>query len=102
MFNKEQRLRKDLNILKATNLFLEHPVSMDELARKTGFSSSSCQRYLNDKRIIDLLDIDVYNEIQGLLKSNKQEALKKGGFISTQKNEPIRDSIGKFIGNKSK
>lgn len=102
MLSKEQQLQKDLNILKTTNLFLAKPMSMEELSNKTGFSASSCQRYLNDKRIIELLDKDVFNEIQNILKIQKHEALSKGGFISTKNNIAIRDENGKFIGNKSK
>ena len=102
MIGEEKRKEIDLKIMKVTRAFLDHPVSIDEIANVTGISSSSVQRYLNDKRIIELFDEDVYNEIQALLKNNRLESQKRGGVSSTRKNEPLRDEIGRFNGNKKR
>ena len=102
MISEEKRREIDLKIMKVTRAFLEHPVSIEEIASITGISSSSVQRYLNDKRIIELFDKDIYDQIQTLLKINRLESQKKGGVISTRKNEPLRDSIGRFSGNRRK
>lgn len=102
MLSEDQRRKIDLRIMKVTRTFLEHPVSIKEISEITGISSSTVQRDLNSKRIIELFDEDVYNEIQSLLKNNRLESQKKGGFISSKNNEPLRDSIGRFNGNRKK
>lgn len=102
MLSPDQQREKDLKILKTTSEFINRPVSLDEISKITGFSSSSVQRYLNDKRIRVLLGEEVYQEIQELLKFLKKNALSAGGTISSSKNEPIRNQSGQFIGNKRK
>ena len=100
MVSIEQRREIDLKIMKTVRTFLEFPLSMEEIAAITGIPSSSVQRYLNDKRIIELFDKNVYDTIQALLKKNRLESRKKGGIISTTNNVPVRDDDGKFSGNK--
>ena len=92
----------EIKILKVAKAFLENPVSNIELAEITGIPSSSVQRYLNDTRLIYLLGKDSFDKIQELLKSNTLAARQKGGIISTTNNMPLRDSIGKFRGNKQR
>lgn len=100
MLSEEQKRQINLNILKVTSEFLATGHSIEEVAKATDLSSSSVQRYLNDKdRIIELLGEEVYEEIQALLKELKENAIRKGGINSTSKNTPIRDSSGKFVGN---
>lgn len=100
MLSEEQKRKKDLKILKVTSEFINNPLSIEEISQITGISSSSVQRYLNDKRIIELLGKETYDEIKHLLKIRKMQAVSKGGFVSTRNNEPVRDENGKFIGNK--
>lgn len=102
MLSEEQRRQKDLNILKATSEFINNPASMKEIAAKTGLTPSSVQRYLNDKRIIELLGQEVYDEIQNNLKILKQEAVKKGGIIFAKNNISIKDEQGKFNGSQKR
>ena len=102
MLSEEQRRKIDLRIMKVTRAFLEHPVSIEEISNITGIPSSTVQRDLKNERIIELFGLDVYEEIQSLLKNNRLESQKKGGVASTRKNEPLRDENGRFNGNKKR
>lgn len=103
MLSKAQEIEINEKILKVTEEFINTGYSIEEVSLNTGISKSSVQRYLNDeKRIVDLLGRDSYETIQQMLKTNKQEALSKGGYISTKNNRPIRDENGKFAGNVKK
>lgn len=103
MINDDQRRNIDLKIMKVTSLFLKHPtLSIEEISEKTGISKSSVQRYLNDPRIIELFDEEIYNTIQDFLKINRLESQRKGGFRSSKNNIPLRDSDGKFNGNRKR
>lgn len=103
MVSKEQEKSIQLKILKVTSEFINTGYSIEKVSEITGISSSSVQRYLNDKkRIVSLLGNEVYDEIQNMIKNNKHEGLSKGGYISTLNNEGIRGLDGKFIGNRKK
>ena len=102
MLSEDQRREIDLRIMKVTRTFLEHPVSIKEISEITGVSSSTVQRDLKSTRIIELFGEDVYDEIQALIDNNKIESRKKGGVVSTRNNVPLRDSIGRFNGNKKR
>lgn len=99
MLSNEQRLDIDKKIMLVTRVFLEHPASFEEIAKRTNISSSSVQRYLNDKRIIELLDKDTYDHIQELIKINTKAGRSKGGYISTKNNIATKDENGKFNGS---
>ena len=103
MLSKEQEINIRKKILTVTSEFINTGYSIETVSKITGISSSSVQRYLNDKkRIISLLGKDTYDEIQEMLKHNKEEGLSKGGYISTLQNEAIRSADGRFIGNRKK
>lgn len=103
MLSKEQEINIRKKILKVTAEFINTGYSIGKVSEITGISSSSIQRYLNDKkRIITLLGEEVYDEIQQMLKINKEKGLSKGGYLSSLNNEPIKGSDGKFIGNRKK
>ena len=103
MLSKAQEIEINEKVLKVTEEFINTGFSIEEVSNITGISKSSVQRYLNDeKRIVDLLGREAYDKIQEMLKYNKQEALSKGGYISTKNNMPIRDENGKFAGNVKK
>ena len=99
MVSKQQRIEIDQKILKCVEIFLTSGGTMEELSTKIKIPSSSVQRYLNSKRIIELIGQDAYDEVQKKLKENTLEARSKGGTISTIKNTSVRDDDGKFIGN---
>ena len=99
MVSKQQRIEIDQKILKCVEIFLTSGGTMEELSEKTKIPSSSVQRYLNSKRIIELIGQDAYDEVQKNLKENILEARSKGGIVSTIKNNAVRDDDGKFIGN---
>jgi hypothetical protein len=101
MISREQEIKINENVLKVVKAFLKTKGSMEEISEITEIPSSSVQRYLNDEvRIKSLLGKETYDEIVKIKEENKLKGLKKGGIISTSKNEPIRDENGHFIGNK--
>ena len=102
MVSDKQNMEIEKKILIVAKTFLETPVSNEEIAEITKISSSSVQRYLNDSRIITLLGQEAYDEIQKKIKENRLNSRKKGGIISTTNNMPLRDSDGKFNGNKKR
>ena len=74
---------KEKKICITVKAFLEHPNSTnEELAKLTGFSSSSIQRYLNDPVIKELFNDETFSKIKELLSNN------------------IKDDAGYFIGNR--
>ena len=92
---------KEKKILITVKAFLEHPnFTNEEIARLTGYSPSSVQRYLNDPSIKEIFNEETFNKIKELLSNNITNARRKGGFNSFQKNEPIKNERGVFIGNK--
>jgi len=97
--NQEKRLEIDKKIMLVTRTFLEHPGSMESISKRTKIPASSVQRYLNDKRIIELLDRDTYDRIQALIRINTTAARSKGGYVSSKNNIAIKDNDGKFIGS---
>lgn len=92
---------KEKKICITVKAFLEHPnFTNEELAKMTGFSSSSIQRYLNDPVIKELFNEETFNKIKELLSNNIIDARRKGGITSFQNNEPVKNNEGHFIGNK--
>ncbi len=92
---------KEKKICITVKAFLEHPNSTnEELAKLTGFSSSSIQRYLNYPVIKELFNDETFSKIKELLSNNIKDARRKGGINSFQNNEPIKDDAGYFIGNR--
>ena len=100
MLSDEQRKEIDYKVMKVVTAFIAHPYSMEKVSEITGISSSSVQRYLNDKnRIVGLFDEETYNYIQETLKEKTKLARRIGGLVSTTVNEPTRNENGKFTGN---
>ena len=92
---------KEKKICITVKAFLEHPnFTNEELAKLTGFSSSSVQRYLNDAIIKEIFSEETFNKIKELLSNNIKDARRKGGINSFQNNEPVKESNGYFNGNK--
>lgn len=92
---------KEKKICITVKAFLEHPnFTNEELAKLTGFSSSSVQRYLNDPIIKEIFSEETFNKIKELLSNNIKDARRKGGINSFQNNEPVKESNGYFNGNK--
>lgn len=92
---------KEKKIFITVKTFLEYPnFTNEELAKLTGFSSSSVQRYLNDPIIKELFSEETFNKIKELLSNNIKDARRKGGINSFQNNEPVKESNGYFNGNK--
>lgn len=102
MTNEQQEKEIYLKILKVASEFLKTGASIEEVSKTTKISSSSVQRYLNDRRIIEVLGQKEYDQIQNMLKIRKQEALRKGGINSVSNNEVVKDSLGHFNGVRKK
>ncbi len=87
-------------VLKVAMEFLSSDYdNLSSLSKKVNISSSSVQRYLNNKRIIiDYLGEDVYELIQDKLRRNKERGNSRGG-INTLKNYTfVKGESGKFKG----
>lgn len=86
--------------------FLSNDYSIQELSDKINIPTSTKQRDLNNTNLIKSIFADESDRVISListkLKNNKVEGNKLGGINSTNLNEPIRDDLGKFIGNKRK
>ena len=102
MIREEQQKQINKNILIVVEEFLAHGGTMEEIASRTNLTSSSVQRYLNSEKIIELLDNEIYNQVQEKLKENRKIGCSKGGYISTRNNEGIRSEDGRYIGNRKR
>lgn len=92
---------KDKKICIVVKTFLENPkLTNDELAKLTGISSSSIQRYLNDPSIEKLFDTSVLENIRQLLDQRTIEGRRKGGINYFKNNESIKNEKGQFIVSK--
>lgn len=92
---------KDKKICIVVKNFLENPkLTNDELAKLTGISSSSIQRYLNDPSIEKLFDTSVLDNIRQLLDQRTIEGRRKGGINYFKNNESIKNEKGQFIVSK--
>lgn len=99
MVNESQQREIDKKILMVVRDFCTNGGSIQDVSNRTGISSSSVQRYLNNQKIITLLGQVVYDSVQAQLQMNKQNGLSRGGINSTNNYEALRDSEGHFIGN---
>ena len=94
---------KEGKIYLVVETYLNHPnLSIAELAmlpELKGISKSSIGRYLNDPLILHLFGEQTYQQIKDMLSLKKMEARKKGGMMSFQNNQALKDESGKFIGS---
>lgn len=107
MRSKEQ----EIEMLKKTALILSLlPItnSIREINERTGISTSTIQRYLNNEELIkEVLDItnskDSYEvistHIKEWLKKSKKEGHKRGGISSQNLHSFSKDEEGKFLGS---
>ena len=102
MLSESQKKQKIINILNVTRSFLDGCGSMKEVANETGISESSAQRYLHDPIIIKLFSQEVFDEIQAILDEKKKNRAEYAGFVSSEKNDFLKNQSGKFIGSKAK
>jgi len=92
---------KEKKICIVVKAFLEHPnFTNEELAQLVGLSSSSVQRYLSDPAIKEIFNEETFNKIKELISNNIKDARRKGGINSFKNNEPIKNELGIFVGNK--
>ena len=102
MLSQKQEKEKLRKILLTVKSFLESDYqSIEGLAKEIGISSSSIQRYLNEKEIIiNYFGEAVYNLVQEKLSINKEAGNFKGGFNFALNNISTKDNSGKFTGSK--
>lgn len=107
MLSHQQIEIKKQQVKLVIDSFLKYKdITIDELSKIIGVSSSSIQRYLNDVEYIELIygteAKTILEKVSEKLKKNKNDGLSKGGINSTTNNVPIRDENGKFTGNKKR
>lgn len=87
--------RKELVV----SYFLEYPnLTLQEISKVTGISSSSCQRYLNLPEYRGIVIPRTGNTIADQLKVNKALGNKQGGRTTFKRYKTQKDESGKFIG----
>lgn len=103
MLSEAQRIEKERNILTVVNMFIQTDKTIEEISELTNISSSSVQRYLNEKEyILDLLDEETYLYIQAKLKQHKEIGNSTGGKKSQENNYSVRNITGQFVTNRRK
>jgi len=102
MLSEEQKKIKLKKILFTVQSFLQSDCrSLEELSKEIGVSSSSIQRYLGEKQIIEeYFGTEIYEMIRERLTINKEEGLSKGGINFANYNVSTKDKSGKFTGSK--
>lgn len=69
---------------------------ISEISDATGIPKSSIQRYLEKEKSRIILSTG--NTIQEQLKLNKLRGQRKGGIISFENNDSVKDEKGRFVG----
>ena len=108
MLSVKQRKEKIDRISMLVDIYISDNtiVSISDLSKKTGISTSTIQRDLNEVEYIQEIYGSEASEklkiIKKKLEQSKRAGLSKGGQISVKKNEPLRNEDGKFVGNRRK
>jgi len=102
MLSEEQRKLKIKRIIFTVQSFLESDChNLEELSNQINISSSSIQRYLNEKQIIEeYFGEDIYEIVREKIEFNKREGLSKGGTNFVNYNVSTKDEFGKFTGSR--
>ena len=102
MLSEEQRKLKIKRIIFTVQSFLESDChNLEELSNQINISSSSIQRYLNEKQIIEeYFGEDIYETVREKIEFNKREGLSKGGTNFVNYNVSTKDEFGKFTGSR--
>ncbi|MCI9084730.1 MAG: hypothetical protein HFH46_03870 [Bacilli bacterium] len=102
MMSEEQKKIKLKRILFTVQSFLESDCrNLEELSKEIGIPSSSIQRYLKEKQVIEeYFGSEIYEIIRERLAFNKTEGLSKGGINFVNFNISTKDETGKFTGSR--
>ena len=102
MLSEEQRKLKIKRIIFTVQSFLESDChNLEELSNHINISSSSIQRYLNEKQIIEeYFGEEIYEIVREKIEFNKREGLSKGGTNFVNYNVSTKDEFGKFTGSR--
>lgn len=102
MLSESQKQIKIKRIIYTVKKFLESDCqSLEELAQEINIPSSSIQRYLKEKQIIETyFGEDVYIMIRERIQINKQLGNEKGGVNYVNYNSYSKDENGKFTGSR--
>lgn len=87
---KREKIRRTLELYKTAR-------NLTELAQKTGYSTSSLQRYLKEDSH-KYLSEEEYREVVEWLNTAKIQGRIKGGVISQEEHGYAKDEHGKFQG----
>lgn len=104
MLSEEQKQEKIKKIIFTVQSCLELDFrNLEELSAQIGISSSSIQRYLKEKQVInEYFGEDIYEMIREKLSFNKVDGLSRGGTNFVNHNISIKDETGKFTGSRKR
>ena len=97
-----QEIEKEKNIEISIRMCLIENKTIPQIAEFTRLSTSTIQRYLNDRYIVDRYGVRTAQAIKIKLACDKIKGNRLGGINYSKYNEPTRDSSGLFTGSKSK
>jgi len=102
MLSQDQKKLKIQKIIFTVQSFLDSDChNLEELSSQINISSSSIQRYLNEKQIIEeYFGIEIYEMVREKINFNKREGLSKGGTNFVNYNISTKDASGKFTGSR--
>lgn len=102
MLSEEQKKIKIKRIIFTVQSFLESDCkNLEELSEKIGIPSSSIQRYLKEKEVIEeYFGVEIYEMVREKIEFNKIEGLSKGGTNFVNFNVSTKDEFGKFTGSR--
>lgn len=103
--NTQYEIKKE-KVRKVVVTFLSGNYNIEDVSRITNISSSSVQRYLNDKEFISTCfpgeESGIIVKINEKLNNNKQEGLSRGGINYSINNDCTKDKLGHFTGSRKK
>lgn len=104
MLSEEQKKLKLKRTLFTVQSFLDSDVhSLEELSSQIGISSSSIQRYLLDRKVIEeYFGEEIYEMVREKLAFNKSEGVSRGGTNFANYNLSTKDASGKFTGSRKR
>lgn len=102
MLSEEQKKIKIKRIIFTVQCFLESDCkNLEELSKEIGIPSSSIQRYLREKKVIEeYFGAEIYEMVREKIEFNKTEGLSRGGINFVNFNVSTKDEFGKFTGSR--
>ena len=97
-----QEIQKEKNIEISVRMCLIENKTISQISKYTNLSTSTIQRYLNDKYVVDRYGVRTATAIKHKLANDKHNGNILGGINYSKFNEPTRNNLGLFTGSKAK